>query len=495
MAGRNAAGSLMVRALAVSSLVIWVGSSIQPLAQARPDSVNRAVTVLKSAKTTYVPPSEGYLDIFTAPNALVTLTGRESKQLRADQNGRATFEKLKLGVYSFKVDLADYQSEELKEFKVLPGRPTSFRVDLKPVFSTLVLGMGSQAASDVLVRIDDQPIAADQVEPRDGKLFVRRLRVADNETHLIRIEKPYHEPIVIERPIRLGECENFVSVELKQLTGRLILAGNAGARIYLNGEDRGVLTNSGEMSIPDLVPGDYQLRAQLFGYQDLNLNVTLPPGRDEERVELRLTQLIERAEIDHSFLEDLEQFFPGRPEKWTITAGKYLTVDGPGEALLRSGLVKDQQFSIFEDSMMRIRVREWNGRGIGWIVRATDLKTYYRFQLIPSATNSLIHQLVFSTCRDGRCETVKTDDLATVTVGMLRKGAFTVDVNSSGERIWHCITTSDGKKKPLGPTYAALTFARGGSGLSGVEGSVTVIDDLLLQPGNSESELCRPEGR
>jgi hypothetical protein len=118
----------------------------------------------------------GYLDIFTAPNALVTLTGRESKQLRADRNGRATFEKLKLGVYSFKVDLADYQSEELKEFKVLPGRPTSYRVDLKPVFSTLVLGMGSQAASDVLVRIDDQPIAADQVEPRDGKLFVRRLR-------------------------------------------------------------------------------------------------------------------------------------------------------------------------------------------------------------------------------------------------------------------------------------------------------------------------------
>lgn len=450
-----------------------------------------AVTALRSTKS--IPPSEGYLDIFTTPGAVVSLSGRESREVRADRYGKATFDKLKGGSYSFEVSLADYQPEGKTDVKILPGRPTTYRVDLKPVFSTLVLGLGSQAAADVLVRIDDQPISAEQIEIRDGKLFVRRLKVADNETHLIRIDKPHHEGVEVERPIRLGECENFLAIELKQLTGRLTLAGNAGARIYLDGEDKGMLSNSGELTIPDLVPGDYQLRAQLFGYQDLNLRLTLPPGKEVELVQISLVQLLEKTEIDHSFAVENEQFFPGRPEEWAITAGKYLTIEGRGEALLKSGLVKDQQFSIFEDSKMRIKVREWNGKGLGWLVRAVDLKNYYRFELSPSVNNSQFYQLVFSTCRDGACETVKTDDLATIPVSLLRKGGFTVEVNASGEKIWHCITPGDGRKKPLGPTYAAVGFPRGGSGLSGVAGAVTTVDDLLLQPGNAESELCRPQ--
>ena len=482
-------GSSDLIALALLLLIALV--PVSGRAQSRPNSVNQAVTALRSTKS--IPPSEGYLDIFTTPGAMVTLSGRENRQVRADRYGKATFDKLKGGSYAFEVSLADYQPEEKADVRIQPGRPTTYRVDLKPVFSTLVLGLGSQATADVLVRIDNQPVPAEQIEIRDGKLFVRRLRVDDNETHLIRIDKPYHEGVEVERPIRLGECENFLAIELKQLTGRLILAGNAGARIYLDGEDKGMLSNGGELTIPDLVPGDYQLRAQLFGYQDLNLKVTLPPGKDSEMIGISLVQLVEKAEIDHSFLAENEQFFPGRPEKWTITAGKYLTIEGRGEALLKSGLVKDQQFSIFEDSKMRIRVRDWNGKGIGWVVRAIDLKNYYRFELSPSVNNSQFYQLVFSACRSGVCETLKTDDLATIPASLLGKGGFTVEVNASGEKIWHCIIPSDGRKKPLGPTYAAVGFSRGGVGLSGVAGAVTTVDDLLLQPGNSESELCRPQ--
>ncbi len=453
-------------------------------AQSRPRWI-----VLKSTKT--VPASEGYLDIFTTPKAIVTLTGQENQRLVADRYGKATFAKLKRGTYAFKVELEDHQTEEKRAVLIQPGKPTTYRVDLKPVFSTLVLALGRQADRDVQLWIDQQPIPPAQIEVREGKVVVKRLQLAENVVHEIRIEKPYHEGLVLERPIQLGECENFVSIELIPLKGALILAGNAGARIYLDGEDRGLLASSGELRLTGLLPGEYRLRAELFGFADLDTQVTISPGKEEKRVEIRLEPLLETAEIAHAFLQEKEQFFPGRPDGWQVETARSLRMVGSGLALLKSGTIPEHLFSIFRNATLIFQVREWNGAGIGWIARARDLRQFYKFELLPSSPDpAQPYQLILSLCRDGDCQPLERHPLETIDGALLRNGRFRIVMTLSDDQIWHCITTQDGKKRPLGPTFAAPIFARGGVGLSGIEGATTIVEELRLLPGVFESEDC-----
>ena len=466
-------------------LLVLGGLSVPGLAQSRPKWI--AVTPLQSTRT--VPASEGYLDIFTTPNAVVTVSGRESRRLIADRYGKATFEKLKRGTYAFKVELEDYQPEEKRQVTIEPGKPTSFRVDLRPVFSTLVLGMGGQANRDVQIWIDRQPVASEQIEVREGKLLVKRLQLDENVVHQIKIEKPNHEGLVLERPIQLGECENFVSVELTPLKGALILSGNAGARIYLDGADKGQLTSDGQMRLPGLHPGQHQLRAELFGFATLDRPVTISPGEEGERLEFRLEPQLEKDEISYAFRAEKDQFSPRLPEGWQVETAKSLQMAGAGLALLKSGAIPEQPFSVFEEATMIFQVREWNGGGIGWVARAVDLRNYYKFELLPtSRDHAQPYELTFSLCRDGVCQPPDRYVLETIEV---RNAQFQIVMTVSKDQIWHCITTPDGKKRPLGPTFTVPVFSRGGSGMSGVEGASSTIDELRLLPRVAESEDCQ----
>ena len=473
-----------------SLLLVLGGLSASGRAQSRPKWI--AVTPLQSTKS--IPASEGYLDIFTTPNAVVTVTGRESRRLIADRYGKATFEKLKRGTYAFKVELQDYQPEEKKKVAIEPGRPVSFRVDLKPVFSTLVLGMGGQADRDVQISIDRQPISPEQIEVREGKLLVKRLQLDEEVVREIKIEKPYHEGLVLERPIRPGECENFVSVELVPLKGALSLSGNAGARIYLDGEDKGLLGSDGRLRLPGLPPRRYQLRAELFGFADLHCEVTISPGAEETQAEVRLKPVIETAEITQAFRGEI---FPVLPKGWQVDQGKSLQMEGAGLTLFKSGTYDQHPFSVYQDSTLIFQVRQWDGGGIGWVTRAVDLRNYYKFELLPPSApdQPQSYRMVFSLCEEGICRPLSNDLLPMFDEAHLRQGGFRVTVTMKKDQIWHCITTRDGKKRPLGPTYAAPAFARGGMGMSGVVGARSIIDELSLFPETFERTDCQDKSK
>lgn len=467
-------------------VVVLGGLPARGWAQSRPKWI--AVTPLQSTKA--VPASEGYLDIFTTPNAVVTVSGRESRRRLADRYGKATFAKLKRGTYNFKVELEDYHPEEKRAVEIVPGKPTSFRVDLKPVFSTLVLGMGGQADRDVQIWIDRQPISPEQIEVREGKLLVKGLQLDEEVVREIKVAKPYHEGMVLERPIRPGECENFVSVELVPLKGALILSGDAGARIYLDGEDKGRLASDGQLRLPDLLPREYRLRAELFGFADLETEVTISAGAEETRAELHLQPVIETAEMTHAFLGE---FFPEQPKGWQVETGNALRMEGAGLALFKSGTFPQHPFSVFQDATLIFHVRQWDGGGIGWIARAVDPRNYYKFELLPPSPldQAKDYRMTFSLCEDGVCRLLKNDLLAMFDAADLRRGGFRVVMTVAKDQIWHCITTLDGKKRPLGPTYDAPAFARGGMGLSGVEGATSTLDELSLFPRIFEPTDCQ----
>ena len=92
-------------------LFVWCGISLIVSAQKRPQDTQDELDKVSTKMT--VPKSEGYLDIFTEPDATVTLTavtarkrGTDSYTLneRSNNDGRATFKKLKPGDYSLKVE-------------------------------------------------------------------------------------------------------------------------------------------------------------------------------------------------------------------------------------------------------------------------------------------------------------------------------------------------------------------------------------------------------
>jgi len=92
---------------------------------------------------------------------------------------------------------------------------------------------------------------------------------------------------------------------------------------------------------------------------------------------------------------------------------------GAGLALLKSGAIPEQPFSVFEEATMIFQVREWNGGGIGWVARAVDLRNYYKFELLPtSRDHAQPYELTFSLCRSQkrsvpyRYDRLKRPDLA-----------------------------------------------------------------------------------
>ena len=486
-------------------LFVWCGISLIVSAQKRPQDTQDELDKVSTKMT--VPKSEGYLDIFTEPDATVTLTavtarkrGTDSYTLneRSNNDGRATFKKLKPGDYSLKVEKADYRPwTYAKAVKIRPGEPEAFRVELAPLYSTLILGIGSQAAPDVRVLIDDVPVPRDQIEVGVGKITVKRLPIQEDTVRRVRIEKPYHESFEIERLIGPGECRNVVTVQLKQQTGKLILSGDAGTEVYLNGEDRGALANDGKLTIAGLAPGDYLMRAELFGFFDLETRVKITPGKEEELIELKLEPNIETTDISYSFQEKIEQFFPGRPVEWEVVEGRTLRLSGTERALLKSRKVQGHKFSIFEDHSMILKVRNWNGTGMGWVVRAKELNDYYKVELAPSkaelnlsSNKGPVYQMVFSRCTGGGCEVKEATPLATVSASDLREKGFIITTMASGGEIWHCLKIGNEEVKPLGPTYPASVL-KGGVGLSGVDGGQVLVDQLLVFPRIINSKTCQ----
>ena len=443
--------------------------------------------------------TRGVIDIFTTAGARVTLSqktigknrgGKWEKQ--ADSDGKVSFQDLNNGVYAVKVDLKDHEPKDEQNIKVVAGKTITLRLDLVPQYAMLVLDLGDQAGPDVSVDINGLPVSSDRIESGAGKVLVKRVAVTGNETCKILIRKPHHENYELAHPIKPVE-ENFVRVELRRLTVTLKLEGNAGARIYINGEDRGVLANDGKLVVSGLVPGDYQLRAQLFGFNDFEKGLKLTQEKYEEEIAIRLEPLVERTDITYSFQQSRE--FPEQPKDWKIENG-VLRLIGAGTVLARRNSAVANRFSVFDNLTMVLNVQDWNGKGIGWIVRATDPESYYKAELKPSATSSTAsstsgYQLNLSRCRSGSCVQNETHYLKSLS-GLLNKGGFRILMMVSKDEVWHCITTqSDGVERPLGPTLPVPDMSSGGVGLSGLEGGDVTINQLSFIPRLVRTSSCK----
>ena len=80
-------------------------------------------------------------------------------------------------------------------------------------------------------------------------------------------------------------------------TGGLVIKTTPGeTQIYLNDEPKGMTSPEGEIRLPDLKPGTYNLRVSLLGYQSYEKAMTVAAG-EEQTVYVTLVQ---KSSVSHA---------------------------------------------------------------------------------------------------------------------------------------------------------------------------------------------------
>jgi hypothetical protein len=76
-------------------------------------------------------------------------------------------------------------------------------------------------------------------------------------------------------------------------------SGEAGAAVFINGQQRGVTNQNGILRIPSLTPGQHIIMVRKQGYHDYQSNVELIPGRSQV-IEARLKPVPRRRTVEET---------------------------------------------------------------------------------------------------------------------------------------------------------------------------------------------------
>ncbi len=260
------------------------------------------------------------------------------------------------GTHRLEVVHPDYR-RFVQAVRIAAGRPTQVRVVLEAVVGTVSLNF-AQAYPGKTVTLDGELLAA-----TDGPVKVPVGK------HALRVTCPGFEPFAAEIEIAPGRAV-VLPVTLDRTATRIVVTGPAGARVYLDGADRGVVPQSGEL-ILSAVPSERKpmLVVEKTGFARFERTLDLADGAPVA-VAVRLDPLPVATEFADTFLS-LD--FWDAPAGWSADRGVLRVA--PAD---RIGLVRDKWFG---DGDIVFGLRLTDGRGAAWVLRAQDGDRYYLFRL------------------------------------------------------------------------------------------------------------------
>lgn len=226
------------------------------------------------------------------------------------------------------------------------------------------------------------------------------------------------------------------------------LKGPAGASIYLDKTFKGVITDSGELVLVDIVPGNHTVLARMVSFTDRLIDKNFTAN---ETLPIEMNRIIYSAEFTDEFKDWMNW---EAPSSWKPRAdGKPgLRVSGPGKGYRRDTIYKDF------DMHMTISIND--DTGAVWIVRARDKANYYLFQLTPTQFTTYI-------CKDGQTSRVGSSQAISRNLLPRSGEMFRVHVTANTSEIRTFIKDKDGVDKPISVLKspdAALSDGRIGFG-------------------------------
>lgn len=485
---------------------LWPAVAWAQKRQSESDVVIREVTVTKRIT---VSPNEGYLTLFTTPQASITLIPVKSagqapkspKSRDADEQGIGVFDQLTPGDYKLTVTRDEYH-ELRTTINIAKGRAKAYSASLKPKYGTIVLAMDDQAAPDVTVWLDDKQINdPERLAIREGKIYIRRVPVSDDKQEIkprsgairgqvrdapavsaveIRVSKPNHEDRTIQRVIQPGECDNVIALKLNRLAITLTVKSEPAAEVYVDKVRQGRILPDRTLVISDLLPGPHTLRIECEGFEPVELPLTLDLKRREVTQDVPLTPLVEDGEFSEDFSSTVKQWSVYWPSGWKPQTAplRGVLVTSDDLSLAYNTSKPNRRFNIYSDFTLTMSLTPSNGKGVSWVVRAKDERNYYLFELTTPLSSIQAKAINFYVVREGKIVRKESHPL----LAKIENPGVPIrfQMEAKGDRLSFRILGQGDRGN--GPTIGDATFRRGGIGIRTVNGLEMFVSEVFIQP-------------
>lgn len=436
---------------------------------AKPTEVAAPVAVVRS--------NEGALALFAVRQAAVAIAplrgagpGKPFEYQLGAQKNTLSLARMRPGSYQLTITHPDYHPYSAT-VAIKQGEPTVVNAELVSKYGEVVV---DSDPGDASVSLLTQPGIKARPDDR-GVIVIPRVPVGDHE---VKVSKAGYDDRTEKLKVYPGK-QTPVAVKLTRSTVTLTVKSRPEARIYLNNEEKGAVRDEAGAVISNLLPGDYQMRVALDGYEEVvrPLSLSLDVRQKVETVEL--VPIAESSEGAETLQTGTIKWLGA--EAWRQDKrGIYVSGDRP---VLFKGATEKRPFNFYRDFDLTFDLRFANGKGAAWILRAKDPGNYYLVELATRQSVAGRKVINFYLCRDGKCELKDSN----VVVENLERGddSYTIRVEARGPKLTHFITVASAPKsggpQPLA-TFEDDTFRIGGVGFRGINGTETLLQTFFVQP-------------
>jgi hypothetical protein len=438
----------------------------------------KEVPVVKEAPASVVQSKQSALIVSTlsginpiTANVLIQSQDGSFRQEGMSAKGQYRLD-LNPGLYEITVTAENYLPYKEK-VTIEAGKPADLLpVNLSPTSGSILLLGSFKPEMEILL---------------DGKAAAGAVR-SENRIELKDVPAGMHKLQVQHQAFELwGEDINVtagiptpVSVAFKRKLTLLSVKSEPGAMIYVDNLPKDRVTESGDVKIPGIEPGQHKIRAEKEGYDPAEVAQTFDAGDAE--ITLTLKSSASALEFSDDFTQDLRSW--SAPPAWLLSREKGnfgMLVSGPGFGLVKD-MVNDRP-GIYKDFTMEFDISFKNGKGAVWIVRQRDLRNYYMFQLFgpkgkyPNRFQSYI-------CQDGVIKELKPAERVPEDLSR-SNDSFHITLEVKGTEIKHKIRTNSAPKSGEPQTFGIsqnLVFSQGGIGFGTKENEEFLVRWIGIVP-------------
>ncbi|MCS6884082.1 MAG: PEGA domain-containing protein [Acidobacteriota bacterium] len=362
----------------------------------------------------------------------------------------------------------DY-NEVSQTFSLTPGKYVLESITLVSKYGDLLLG---GVPEESVIYVDDKEIK-NYVRDNDQQVSLKKLPVGMRK---LRITHPDYIEWNGELEVKPGVPTPF-NVPMERALAQLLVETLPGAKVYLNGEEKGEVPAERKLLVADIVPGSYEVLVSKKGYVDQKVTEQLKVG--ENTLSVKLLPIPNSADFDEYFKSGLSKWVA--PAEWKVQKDG-LIVTGQNTF----GFPKGYNYRDF-DALFSFRMN--NAKGIAWALRIQDEgKNYYLFYLTGPNHPKFPNQLRTYVVKDGHLDldSPVLADPATI-IKFTNTDIYTIRIAARGNKIETFITPETGKlvgrEFPIGAFIdEASNFTFGNLGFRTLDGEEFYVKDLHARP-------------
>lgn len=156
------------------------------------------------------------------------------------------------------------------------GDITPVKLDLVSKYGDILLGGIPENAK---IFLDNQELASYERD-KDQQVSIKRILVGNRK---LKINHPDYIEWTGELEVKPGIPTPF-NVPVERALAQLTLNTLSGAKVYLNGEERGEVPPEEKLLVSDVIPGTYEVTVVKNGYIDYKSTETFAVGADRKSV-------------------------------------------------------------------------------------------------------------------------------------------------------------------------------------------------------------------